>query len=265
MVLNYQGSKKRFADDIYVVIKQYVDAYNSKYPSKKLKVLLSPFFGMGNVEFKFAENDNMKVIGNDINKDIILMWDGLKKGTWTPPKDCSKAKFTKLKKSKENSAERGYCLTTFSYGGIFNSTYRPDYQPVHMCKTSTNTMYRKLLSKIPTLKQFTFSSGTYSRFNPKNMLIYCDPPYISTISRSNKFLINFNITEFWDIMRIWSKHNLVFISEEQAPKDFTKVWEKQCIRHVNNSYEAKQKKLKRKERLFLHNDWVKRLHSKLSK
>ena len=54
------------------------------------------------------------------------------------------------------------------------------------------------------------------------MLIYCDPPYQSTEGYSSTG--EFNHELFWETMRIWSKDNCVFISEESAPKDFKVVW-----------------------------------------
>lgn len=48
------------------------------------------------------------------------------------------------------------------------------------------------------------------------------PPYSSTTKYFNG---EFNSEEFWDIMRNWSKDNLVFISEYVAPTDFKCVLE----------------------------------------
>jgi site-specific DNA-adenine methylase len=53
------------------------------------------------------------------------------------------------------------------------------------------------------------------------MLIYCDPPYKHTQGYSAG---GFEDEKFWNKMREWSKDNVVFISEESAPKDFKVVW-----------------------------------------
>ena len=73
-----------------------------------------------------------------------------------------------------------------------------------------------------------------------NILIYCDPPY-----KFNKFPVKyrtstkkyntFDIDEFWNIMREWSKNNYVFISEVEAPEDFVSVWERNTYRSVSQS------------------------------
>ena len=71
------------------------------------------------------------------------------------------------------------------------------------------------------------------------MLIYCDPPYKFTQGYSTG---EFNHDEFWELMRKWSKHNCVFISEESAPKDFNVIWKRKKRRTLDkqnrfNSYE----------------------------
>ena len=40
----------------------------------------------------------------------------------------------------------------------------------------------------------------------------------------------FDHDKFWNVMRVWSKDNLVFISEETAPSDFKCIWKKKYAR-----------------------------------
>jgi len=63
-----------------------------------------------------------------------------------------------------------------------------------------------------------------------NCVIYCDPPYANTKEYNNAK--GFNYDEFWDLMRIWSKNNIVLISEEHVPKDFKCIWEKETSRSI---------------------------------
>ena len=52
-------------------------------------------------------------------------------------------------------------------------------------------------------------------------VIYCDPPYKHTQSYG---IGDFDYEAFWSTMRLWSKDNCVFISEETAPSDFIAVF-----------------------------------------
>jgi DNA adenine methylase len=108
--------------------------------------------------------------------------------------------------------------------------------------------FRGSVEKIkPVIQQpgVVFENKPYTEFHPRNMVIYCDPPYKNTARYSTG---EFNSEEFWDIMRKWSKHNCVFISEESAPKDFKVVWRRQKRRTIN----AKQKY--KYEKLFMYNN-----------
>ena len=77
-----------------------------------------------------------------------------------------------------------------------------------------------------------FYNKSYRDFNPKGMLIYCDPPYKSTQGYSTGM---FDSELFWDTIRKWSKNNCVFVSEENAPSDFEIVWKKQKRRTLDKA------------------------------
>lgn len=88
------------------------------------------------------------------------------------------------------------------------------------------------------LKEVKFTNKDYRELKPKNMLIYCDPPYKETTypikyRRDIKYYDKFDNDEFWEIMRIWSKNNIVIISETSAPTDF--IWEKEISRSASKS------------------------------
>lgn len=82
-----------------------------------------------------------------------------------------------------------------------------------------------------------FYNKSYLDYNPKNMLIYCDPPYKST----EKYVSTDDLdhVKFWETMRKWSKNNCVFISEQTAPSDFKSIWslkKRRTLDHVTRSY-----------------------------
>ena len=74
-------------------------------------------------------------------------------------------------------------------------------------------------------------------FDKSNFLIYCDPPYKGN-NLSSKFFIEFDSEKFWEVMREWSKKNIVVISESTAPKDFKQIW---CVEsRVTNATTTKR-------------------------
>jgi DNA adenine methylase len=108
---------------------------------------------------------------------------------------------------------------------------------------------------IPKLKNVKFENAvSYETFDPINYLVYCDPPYNRTINNNpSKYLNTFNSNIFWKTMRKWSKHNLVFVSEESAPKDFIEIWRKNVFRNPGNN--SKGRKNKHTDKLFIHKSW----------
>ena len=72
---------------------------------------------------------------------------------------------------------------------------------------------KSLLRKIEKMKDVSFLCADYRSFEPKNQVIYCDPPY--TTSYRDKI----DPKTFWDQCRQWSKNNRVFVSEYSAPSD----------------------------------------------
>ena len=53
-------------------------------------------------------------------------------------------------------------------------------------------------------------------------IIYCDPPYEGTTSYKTGA---FDHEKFWNWCRMMSQYNTVFVSEYNAPSDFTCIWE----------------------------------------
>jgi DNA adenine methylase len=250
MVLPYQGGKQKFRKGIYNTMIKYIKKNNiRKYE------LLSPFCGMLAVELEFAQK-GIHVRASDVNIDVIKMWKALQ-GKWKPNPYCSLQEYTKLKNSKKHSAQRGFCLSTYSFGGIFGHYSVHKYRDSRVLRKRGYKTYQKLLNVKPYLKNFKFSIGSYTLFKPhKNEIVYCDPPYASSVAKStsgNKYLDKFDHDKFWETMRKWSKNNLVFISEELAPNDFKCVWKKNVVRTIGSIAGSSFKKT---EKLFIHKSWL---------
>lgn len=210
----YGGGKAKLGKEIYQVIKdvETITGRGGTY--------FEPFCGLLGVQIHFAI-EGRKSLACDSNKDIILMFQALQKG-WIPPSECSKKKFDSLRLSSEHTPERGYLGVACAYSGIFFSGYRTSFGRRNYLQNFKNG----IMKMVPYLDKIRFLSGrSYDRFRPKGMTIYCDPPYRGNGFRSEHFQ-GFDHEKFWEVMREWSRDNLVIISEYDAPRDFICIWEK---------------------------------------
>ena len=234
----YSGGKAKIGKEIAREIEKLEFKLNWKN-----KKYFEPFCGMLGVARHIVDSPvhgvrPRRVIANDANKDIILMWKKIKRGWNLPSKCCPRKKFLELKHSTVHSAERGFYGVACTYSGIFYAGYRPQQ---HFFNRSRNSIIE--LSEC--LPYISFNSKDYRKYNPKNMTIYCDPPYENNKFYSEHFS-DFDSDSFWETMRKWSKNNLVIISEYKAPSDFKCVWKKTLNSTFGN------KATKRVEKLFVH-------------
>jgi site-specific DNA-adenine methylase len=249
----YQGGKKRIGKKIHDVIllveDDLVKSDDAPLP------YFEPFIGMASVMRHFGDDDNRKLEASDINIDLIMMWNALKKG-WKPPLRCSKEKYERLKKTSKHSAERAFIGIVASYGTIFFHNYR-----LHLQKDGKDFLregYDGLMKILPSIEKVKFEHGEYDQYKMENYLIYCDPPYRNNNLKS-KFFDNFDHDDFWRNMRKWSKKNIVIISESSAPEDFKKIW-------TSTSYTTnKWKNKKYEDNLYIHEKLFDKLSAKTKK
>jgi DNA adenine methylase len=174
---------------------------------------------------------------SDNNAALITMYQYLQKG-WMPPENVSEELYAQYKQ-KQDPADP---LTAFigigcSFGGKWFGGYarQTGYNFASGGK-------RALQKQLPLIMNVTFSHKDYREIDPKNKLIYCDPPYANTTGYKDKF----DSSVFWETMRLWSKDNTVVISEYCAPDDFICVKQiptKTIIRNTNNVPIATTEKL----------------------
>ena len=210
----YGGGKAKLGCHIYNVINKLIEEQDKKYDT-----YFEPFCGMLGVAYRFIKNDKFnKYILSDKNKDIILLWEKLKKGNFILPPPCTKEEYKKIKESKLHSALKGYYGVSCAYSGIFFAGYKVNI------KAKENTQLLGNLLK-QNSKKIKLICSSYTDFNPKGMVIYCDPPYKNN-NFGSEYFKDFNTELFWDTIRKWSKDNLVIVSEYEAPPDFKCIWTK---------------------------------------
>jgi DNA adenine methylase len=245
---SYQGGKKRIGKRIHAVI---VELERILTGGNALPYF-EPFVGMAGVLRHFAVEPPRKVTACDANVDLILMWQALQKG-WKPPRTCTRAYFEELKHSKTHSPERAFIGTVASFGAIFFGRYRLHYEN-EMKRNYVEEGHRALLDIKPDLQRVRFlKARSYDKHHPTGKLVYCDPPYLDN-RLDAKLFQNFDHDAFWEMMREWSRENLVVVSESSAPSDFKCIWETQS--YLKNSSKAVKYY---PDRLFVHKTCYDRL------
>lgn len=258
--MSYQGGKQKLGKRIYEVL----DTIEEYFEDDNRLNYLEPFVGFCGVIKHFGDEGGRKLMGCDANKDIIAMWKATQRN-WKPPTTCSKQKYERLKNSKQThsgSAERGFIGVACSYSGIFYVGFRGTQTFRNNGKdrtVSSAAMTARSVNKIaPMIKNVNFKVAKYQNLKPKNMLIYCDPPYASNDYQQSSFF-DFDSEKFWEIMREWSEDNIVVISEYKAPKDFKMIWQsKTNVMHHG-------KKNIKVEKLFVHNNLYNQMDIKLKR
>ncbi len=95
-----------------------------------------------------------------------------------------------------------------------------------------------MLKQAPKLKGIEFTGCSYLDLDiPDGSIIYCDPPYQGTTGYNTSI----NHSQFWNWCREKSQTNKIYISEYNAPSDFTCIWEKEISNSLNKSKKASEK------------------------
>ena len=214
---SYHGGKQRLGKKLAeIIVDTSLDIAEDE--NWEIKGYCEPFCGMLGVYrhipgfFEDEECYDLKYLAGDANGSVIKMWQAAKKG-WKPPKVCSEKKFNKLKKSKGDSAEKGYIGHQYSFGGQWFNCYAPKYG-----KTKNSSKASENVTQISKdLKDVKFKKGSYIDLysNLEGFVIYCDPPYDNSYS---KYKVEFDSKTFWKWCKKMSEHNIIFVSNYKAPR-----------------------------------------------
>jgi len=250
--MKYMGGKYFLAKEISEIMKTLVK-------SEDVDGYLEPFCGALNVLMKMIEDYDC--IASDYHPDLIQLWIDIQDNKFIAPKEMNETIYNESKQLQSPSAMKGFIGFGMSFGGKFYSGYSDKY------KNSKKENYLQeainSIKKItPKIKDVEFKCLSYDQHNPKNKLIYCDPPYQTTrfpikYRTDTKVYDTFDNEKFWNIMRNWSKKNYVFISETTAPDDFIPIWEKKTHRSASQSGKTRYKNLSesfKTEKLFIYKE-----------
>jgi len=224
------GSKNRIAKEILPIILK-----DRKYGQWYVETMV----GGANMIDKVDGNR----IGSDINNYLIEALISIRDCLSDLPKNNKEFTESDYKNLRKNDdyKYKGYAGFAFSYSGKWlggwcrDGLNKRDY---------VNESYKNALNQSESLKGIRFINESYDKLEiPDNSIIYCDPPYQGTTSYKD----GFNHVYFWNWCREMKKlGHTIFISEYNAPEDFTCVWKKE----VNSSLTKNTGSKKAIEKLF---------------
>ena len=223
------GSKRRIAKEILpIILKERVE--NQYY--------VEPFCGGCNSLDKVFG----KRIGNDINKYLIALLKEMQKIDFSMP-FVGEEEYKNMKNNQSSYPDwvLGYVGFQLSFGAKWFGGYRRDKKGV---RNYENEAQQNLKAQQNLIKDVEFYSGNYWDLEiPSNSIIYCDPPYKGTTSYKDGFDHDF----FWKwCEKMVSLGHKVFVSEYNAPENWTSIWEKE----VTTGLDVKTSK-KDIEKLFI--------------
>jgi DNA adenine methylase len=226
--LQYFGGKQRIAKELAAFLLPFQETH---------KYFYEPFVGGCNI-IPLMKGERF---ASDKNEYLIDMYIALQQN-WNPPQNITKEEYEYIKNNKnENKALTGFVGIGCSYSGKWFGGLAKNNTPRNYCLNAYNSLMRLK----PLIADIKFKYLDYKDAHPKRNLIYCDPPYAGTTKYGA--IGDFNSDEFWNVMRLWSKNNTVFISEYNAPEDFKCVWKKETKLDIKNKDGEKELRI---EKLF---------------
>ena len=256
--MKYLGGKQRLGRYIAPVLIEIIE-------NNKIDTYLEPFCGALGV-LKNLTHLKIKIKASDYHPDLIAMWQRLQEGNFEPPQNITESEYNYYKLNvKSPDPLKGFVGFGSSFGGKFFAGYAQKYtngKNENFCLEA----YRSLKRIEKLIQEVEFRCQDYRKLNPTNTLIYCDPPYSKTkypikYRTDVKHYDVFDSEGFWEVMRRWSKNNIVVISETHAPEDFVVIWSMDIFRSACQSKKTRYKndttKKKSSEKLWCHKDIAK--------
>lgn len=237
--MRYLGGKTRLAKEICAAILNDTDARDT---------YIEPFIGGGSTFFETSRHFEHGYAG-DVQEDLVLMWQGLVKGTFVPPLEVSEGEWRDLKYAAP-SALRGFVGFGCSFAGRFYNGYARNKGGTNYAAQSARSVQRDLSKVEPS--RVTVKLADYRDWTPRQGdVVYCDPPYQGTLQYSSPKtgVDEFIHDEFWDLMREWRSRGVhVYVSEFSAPSDWEVIWEKN--RRVGTGTQKNARYVERTDKLF---------------
>ena len=235
--MRYLGSKSRIIKQITQIITEHLNGENE---------FVDAFMGGANV---ISHIDYNKKAGIEYSVYPWAIWNEISMfGIDWIPQAFDEEDYYDVKKSYKDKDGRykqsmiGYVGNCLSYGskwwGGF-AKFNPKKNEDHV-KEAYNGI-KKQYENFKYIETTRFVHASYDEYDYKpNSVIYCDPPYQSTIGYESSF----NHDKFWNWVREMSmKGHHVYVSEYSAPSDFKCIWRKAVKEQVGKNINQKVEKL----------------------
>jgi DNA adenine methylase len=241
--MKYMGSKVKISKELLSIILK---------DRKENQWYVEPFCGGLGTFDKVSGNR----IASDKNKYLIAMWKGLQENR-EKPMEISKELYSRARIEYNNNTNiefDDFLIGWIGWMGSFNGRF---FDGGYSGKTDTrdyiNEQIRNTLKQVKSLEGAIFICKDFLELEiPENSIIYCDIPYKNTKKYSTSK--NFDYNRFWQWCRDMSKKgHEVFISEYQAPDDFTCIWSKEVTNSMNTKLTYKPT-----EKLFIYDKKLKK-------
>lgn len=187
--------------------------------TEKRHSYLEPFFGGGS-SYRFLAPYFAESRVGDIHPDLMVMWQAAKDG-WQPPTSLSYAEYNRVRYIDSPNELKGFAGFACSFGGKWFGGYAKNAKEQNYAEPQSYRVSRigNLLKVLDTM----IVCATYDAWEPKDSVVYCDPPYAGTTKYS---ISGFNTKRFWRIMDYWvEKGASVFVSEYDAPVHWNAILE----------------------------------------
>jgi DNA adenine methylase len=202
----YMGSKRRIAKYILPIM---LDGHSGTW--------VEPFVGGGNMIDKVTGPR----IGADINKEVINALTFIRDYADKLPKNNQEFTESDYKLLRHRMTwigqMGGFAGFAYSYGGKWLGGWRRGGNRDYVAEA-----YRAAIAQQPGLQGVVIICSDYKSLEvPVGATVYLDPPYRGTTGYTNSL----DYEELYDWARDLNKRGRrVFMSEYEAPSDFTEVW-----------------------------------------
>lgn len=235
--MRYLGSKARIIKQIIPIITEHLNGENE---------FVDAFMGGANV---ISHIDYNKKVGIEYSVYPWAIWNEISMfGIDWIPQAFDEEDYYDVKKSYKDKDGRykqsmiGYVGNCLSYGskwwGGF-AKFNPKKNEDHV-KEAYNGI-KKQYENFKYIETTRFVHASYDEYDYKpNSVIYCDPPYQSTIGYESSF----DHDKFWNwVCEMSMKGHHVYVSEYSATSDFKCIWRKAVKEQVGKNINQKVEKL----------------------
>lgn len=180
-----------------------------------------------------------KKYGTDINTYLIAIYQNIDKISELP-QEITREEYSSVRQSyyDKDGKYPDWYIGAIGFLASYNGKFFGGYAGKVNTKINTIRDYydeakRNLLSQVPNLKGIKWKAIDYRlmKRDISGYVIYCDIPYINTTGYQSEF----DHDEFWQWAREMSKENVVLVSEQKAPDDWTAIWQQSVKRTLDNN------------------------------